>query len=140
MALAAFVFTTCSLCRAYVMLREVVLPDEPHLTPLKYLGIGVVVPDLLPTLAALLVLRRRPIACARCGEECGRDGCLVGGLGCLGFAVAWARGGWPSRVWYTALDWLRCGCCFPREVSGIDRTPLRDAEVGGRARYLDDEP
>jgi hypothetical protein len=76
--LAAFVFSSCTLARAYVLLRNELQPGAPPLTPLGYLGLGVVLPEILPTLAALLVLRRRPIAgCAKCTDE-DRHACCCG--------------------------------------------------------------
>jgi hypothetical protein len=98
-ALAAAVFSACSLCRAYVMLREALDAFGAELPPLSYVTLGVLVPELLPTIAALIVLRRRPIGC--CGLSCcGEDGVLA-----------------------------RLVCCWSdRHVAGVDMTPLRDGE------------
>jgi hypothetical protein len=83
------------------MLREAVDVDQPLLPPLTNLILGTLVPELLPTIAALIVLRRRPIGwCA--------DGCLL-----------WSRQG---------ASWC---CCLPsRRIAGIDMSPLRDSESG----------
>ena len=103
-ALAACVFSVCSLTRAYVMFREALYADAPPLSPLTYLTLAVEVPELLPTLAALVVLRRRPIAlpvaCAPC--------------------VRWSEGCSPCLAFL---------CCRGddgngRHVNGVDRTPL----------------
>ena len=69
-ALAACVFSACTVSRALALFREALLPDAPPLTPLAYLTFAVEVPELLPTVAALLVLRRRPISCSLpCGSS-----------------------------------------------------------------------
>lgn len=105
-ALAACVFSTCALSRALVMLREAFTPEAPPLSPLAYLTFAVEVPELLPTLAALVVLRRRPITwCAPCWP-CSGCGCAwLGRLGCC------------------------CACTEQQQryagVTGVDRTPLR---------------
>ena len=108
-ALAACVFSLCSLTRAYVMFREALLADAPPLSPLTYLTLAVEVPELLPTLAALVVLRRRPIAFP---------------LACTPSA-RWSEGCCPGSC-------LACLCCARcrgddgsgRHVSGVDRAPL----------------
>ena len=98
-ALAACVFSTCSLSRAYVLLREALMPEAPALYPLTYLTFGVEVPELLPTLAALLVLRRRPISYSTCCSP-------------------WSA----TSVWAQLTKWV--GGLGRREVTGVDRTPL----------------
>ena len=55
-----------------MLLRDEVTPDAPPLSPLGYLGLGVALPELLPTVAALLVLRRRPIGGDCCVGDDGR--------------------------------------------------------------------
>ena len=105
-ALAACVFSTCSLSRAYVLLREALMPGAPALYPLTYLTFAVEVPELLPTLAALLVLRRRPISYSSCCSP-------------------WSATG----VWSQMTNWL--AGLGRREVEGVDRTPLNNNNNGG---------
>lgn len=122
------------------------VPDMLPLPPVGYLALGVVVPELLPTIAALVVLRRRPIACARWFEEGQR---LSGLGGCCGCCVGVALAAWEEAARALpmatsamagmlpcgkqgrgegALSW--CRACFgARHVEGVDRTPLREAEA-----------
>jgi hypothetical protein len=131
-ALAACVFSSCSLSRAYVMLREAFTPDAPALSPLTYLTLAVEVPELLPTLAALLVLRRRPIACTPCSQWCARCAPAEEGRACARCGLgSWCDvgGGCADAVraataW--CLAWPR-SCCA-RHVDEVDRTPLRLAD------------
>jgi len=109
--LAAGIFSSCSLARAYVMLREALGDDVAPLGPISTVVMGVMLPELLPTIAALLVLRRQPLTC------CAGSRMSDGGMD-----------GWTGR------EAGPCSClerCWPwRSVSGVDMRPLRDTEGG----------
>ena len=109
--LAAVVFTSMALARAYVLLHDVMQPDEPPLTAADYVCVGVLGPDLLPILAALLVLRRRPL-CGAAGWSEEAEATLV--APCCG-----RRGGGCACC---------CCCCIGGDdryaVKGVDPAPL----------------
>ena len=123
--LAAVTFTSCGLARSYVMLHDAVQPEQPPLSAVDYLVAGVVAPDLLPTLAALLVLRKRPLCGAAGWSEDAESGL---GPSCCGL------GGGELGVRDLRGAWCRCccccgGCCVRDDsgryvVSGVDPTPL----------------
>ncbi len=127
-ALAAAVFCICSLIRAWVALRETAEAHERPLSPLQSFGYGVAIPELLPTFAALVVLRRR--SCDPTG------GCAPGW--CDGWCERWREGcgppcrpGWGrgwERAWFSA--WVCLQRCFGVRpvVEGVDTRPLTTAD------------
>jgi len=68
-AIAAAAFSGAAGCRAAVLYRAT-LAGAPPPRPAVFVGLGLALPELLPTLVALLVLRRRPLADC-CGGCCG---------------------------------------------------------------------
>jgi len=126
-ALAAFVFSTCSLCRAYVLLRESLFPGSAPLSPMSLLGLGVVLPEMLPTLAALLVLRRRPIACA-CWQEEG--GALCGLCTCCAAACTMCRGRLMAWLDPASHGGAAGGSSRRAAAPRVDRRALLRAEGG----------
>ena len=69
-AIAAAAFSGAAGCRAAVLYRAT-LAGTPPPRPAVFVGLGLALPELLPTLVALLVLRRRPLADC-CGGICGK--------------------------------------------------------------------
>ena len=127
-ALAAFIFSTCALLRAYVLLRDLAQPNALKLSSASLLGLGVVIPELLPIFAALLVLRRRPIACLCWREDGGCVGCgrrvysMLATSCCCSCSGGDDRGGFKIGSDDSGGD--------TRTIVGIDRTPLiRAADV-----------
>ena len=115
--LAAAVFSICSLSRAYVLLREALAVDWPPLGPISTVTLGVMIPELLPTVAALIVLRRQPLTCC-CGGS--------------------SRSSMEPRADWNGGDACDCcrdsGCCicwpWRGRVGNVDMRPLRTANAG----------
>ena len=127
--LAAAVFSICSLSRAYVLLREALAVDWPPLGPISTVTLGVMIPELLPTVAALLVLRRQPLTCC-CGgsSRSSTDPRAVwnGGDACeccrdSGCCICWP---WPADCW----PWRG-------RVGNVDMRPLRTANASYAEEY-----
>jgi hypothetical protein len=103
-ALAAAVFCLCSLARSYVSLRLLLWEHAPPLTPFVALTYGIVVPELLPTFAALLVLRRRSCSpnCCASPRSCCTGVSSFAGVGEGGGIGMMARALWRC-IWHTAM-------------------------------------
>jgi len=116
--LAAALFTSCSLSRAYVLLREALQTSGAPLGPISSVVLGVMLPELLPTVAALLVLRRQPLTCVGCC--CHRRGSAMGGGG---------MDRWSGRSGDSSCECcLSLGCWPGRHVGGVDARPLFEAD------------
>ena len=122
-------------------------PFTLHPRPRPHPNTGVLLPELLPTVSALVVLRRRPIVCCRGGSQRSAGVTYLGdptppedGCSECAWCAECGRWQWVALLSSRAHAWCRraalggsngccCGgCCLRPRIDNVDVTPLRDSE------------